>query len=92
MAAPKGNNNAAKGKEWRDALVYSLENFSGSKKGQALRDIAKALIGKALEGDITAIKEIGDRLDGKPVQAIAGADGESPLTIQILRFADTDPK
>jgi len=38
------------------------------------------LIAKALEGDIAAIKEIGDRLEGKPAQVISG-DADNPLTV-----------
>lgn len=33
-----------------------------------LRSIADSLIAKASEGDVQAIKEIADRLDGKPAQ------------------------
>lgn len=40
-----------------------------------------------------AIKELGDRLDGKAVQAIeaSGPDG-GPLTVNILRFTDGGDK
>lgn len=93
MAAPVGNNNAKKGTEWRDAINYALKNYEGSdiERGQALKAIAKKVIGMALEGDIQAVKEIGDRLDGKPVQAVTGGDG-GPLTVEIVRFASTDSK
>lgn len=37
-----------------------------------LRAIADKLVDLAIEGDMQAIKEIGDRLDGKPSQAIDG--------------------
>jgi len=70
MGAPKKNNNAAKGRDWRDALMYALDNYKGSKKGMALRDIGAKLIEMAMNGDIQAIKEIGDRIDGKAVQVI----------------------
>jgi hypothetical protein len=80
--APKGNQNGAKGNQWKTAIQYALENYSGVKKGLALREIAKTLIGKALEGDMNAIKEIGDRLDGKPTQVIAG-DPQQPLRTAI---------
>jgi hypothetical protein len=60
--APKGNNNAAKTKIWSDALRKAIV------QGKSLDNIANALILKALEGDIAAIKEIGDRLEGKVAQ------------------------
>jgi hypothetical protein len=92
MAAPKGNNNAAKGNQWRTAVEYALDNYQTSeiKKGLALRAIAKTMVEQAIAGDKDARKEIAERLDGKAVQPIAGADGKGPLTIEILRFADKD--
>ena len=74
--APKGNKNAARGSEWRDAVRKEV------KRGDNLNLLAKKLISMAAEGDIQAIKEVGDRLDGKPVQAI-GNDGDNEL---IIRF------
>ncbi len=77
MSAPVGNQNARRAKELRDALNYVLNNFENSavKKGQALRAIGNKLVEMALDGNLGAIKEIGDRLDGKPAQEIMGEDG-----------------
>ncbi len=87
MAAPLGNQNATKNKLWRDALDKRLRDFNkGDSKVQqywALQAIADKLIEAALEGDMQAIKEIGDRIDGKSVQAIAG-DPENPLVVQAI--------
>jgi hypothetical protein len=41
-----------------------------------LREIAKAHIAKCKEGDLQAIKELADRLDGKPTQMFERSDGE----------------
>lgn len=49
-------------------------------QGQALRKIARKVVEGALEGDKDAWKEIGDRLDGKPTQAITGPD-DGPLQV-----------
>lgn len=38
--------------------------------GKKLRRIADALVDKAMDGDIGAMREIGDRLDGKAQQQI----------------------
>lgn len=63
--APKGNRNNAKGKPFGDALrIYATQN------PEKLRKMAAALFDKAIEGDVSAAKEIGDRLDGKAVQAV----------------------
>lgn len=82
MGAPTGNRNAAKAKEWRDTIKYALDNYESSRveRGQALRGIATKLIEQALEGDHAAIKEIGERLDGKASQPISG-DEENPLNV-----------
>lgn len=43
-----------------------------------LRAVADALVEKAINGDVQAIKEVADRLDGKVPQGIAG-DDENPI-------------
>ncbi len=64
--AQYGNKNAAKGRIWSDAVRKAL--LSGKK----LDAVARKLVEMACDGDIQAIKEIGDRLDGKAQQAIVG--------------------
>jgi hypothetical protein len=49
----------------------------------ALNELAAKLIEKAAEGDMSALKELGDRLDGKSVQPVAGAEGEPPVKMEI---------
>lgn len=53
-----------KGKPWAGAIRRAIAESDR----EALLDIAKALVAKAAEGDLQAIKELGDRLDGKPHQ------------------------
>ncbi len=61
-------------KLWTDALRKTvLEHVKHPDEGSTekirnLNLIAKSLVAKARDGDIAAIKEIGDRLDGKPIQ------------------------
>lgn len=80
--AKPGNNNASKGSQFRDALRKALASYDiGTiKRKKALYHVAKSLITKAIDGDIPAINMIADRLDGKPVQAIIGPQGE-PITL-----------
>jgi hypothetical protein len=40
--------------------------------GTKLRQVVDALVARALSGDVQAIKEVADRLDGKVPQAIGG--------------------
>ncbi len=57
-------------------------------KGKTKLDrIAASLVQQACDGDVPAIKEIGDRLDGKVPQAVTGGDG-GPLTVIVRKFAD----
>ena len=69
--APIGNKNATKNRPWAEAINRALL----AEDGKGLRKLAERLIDKASEGDVTALKEIGDRMDGKALQAITGADG-----------------
>mgnify|MGYP003705080433 FL=1 len=72
--APKGNDNAKKGKLFYNELRKALVQHDQLK----LRQIADKLVEKATEGESWAVKEIIDRVDGKAIQAteISGADGE----------------
>lgn len=65
----------------RDALMIALNREAtdaDGKKTKKLNIIAAKLVELAVDGDIQAIKEISDRVDGKPAQAIVG-DPDQPL-------------
>lgn len=64
MGAPRGNRNAARGTAWRDAIRKAVL------RDGKLDALAQALVARALEGDIAALREIGDRLDGKARQSV----------------------
>lgn len=82
--APKGNQNAAKGKPWAMAIERALEKRSRVDKVKALDELAEALLVKCDEGDMAALKELGDRLDGKPAQAIQhSGDETNPMRLII---------
>ena len=85
--APKNNTNAATGRQGRHALEMALINFDmgnpedpyeGLEVIGAIRTLImmwKPIITAALvDGDLAALKEINDRLDGKAIQAIDIAD------------------
>ena len=46
-----------------------------------LRAVADALVNKAISGDVPAMKEIADRIDGKVPQGIVGDDDADPINI-----------
>lgn len=86
MGAPVGNQNAVKRhRRWAEALDRAIAQDDGKR----LRDAAEKLLDLAASGESWAVKEIGDRLDGKPSQQVelTGADGgaiESSLTVQFV--------
>lgn len=60
-----------------------------------LRAVADALVNEAVKGNVQAIKEVADRLDGKVPQAIVGDDDEAPIRVSsvervIVRPHDND--
>lgn len=88
MGAPLGNQNGTKqNRWWADTLKRALLQEDGKR----LRALAEKLIAKAEEGDIAALREIGDRVDGKPAQTISG-DPDQPLVTRIERVIIDGPK
>lgn len=79
MAAAIGNQYAARDKVWRRAIERALSERSLVEQRDALDSLADKLLAQCDKGDLVALKELGDRLDGKPSQVIAG-DPEAPLT------------
>ena len=77
--APVGNTNAAKAKQWSAAIERALDKRGGGDRVIALNELAEKLLRKCDEMDMSALKELGDRLEGKPSQVISG-DAENPLT------------
>lgn len=61
--APIGNQNNAKNKPWEKALQRAV-----IQDPNRLAKLAEKVLQMAEEGDMQAIKELGDRLDGKPKQ------------------------
>ncbi len=79
-------------KLWRDALLRAVKRRAkGKGASQRLELIADKCVEGALDGDMQAIKEIGDRLDGKPTQAIAG-DPEQPHRLVVEIIDPTKPE
>lgn len=81
MAAAQGNQYAAKERIWAAAINKALEE-RGQKLGRmgALVELAHKLLDKVAEADVSAIKELGDRLDGKPAQSVVlGGDEDNPV-------------
>lgn len=81
-----------KTKPWRDAIMRAVSRRETGKDPQALEKLADKLIDAALSGDMQAIKEIGDRIDGKPAQAVVGDAGSDPVRVlQEIALKVVDP-
>ena len=79
--APLGNQNAAKAKVWHAAIMRALERRKpADERIAAIDELADKLLDLVAKGDLGALKEFGDRLDGKPAQAIVG-DPDAPLQV-----------
>lgn len=78
MAGIKGRSGKPKDKPFADALRMEIATAGDDHK--RLRRIAAKLLEKAEEGDMQAIAQVADRLDGKPAQ-------ESTVTIDDKRDA-----
>lgn len=84
VGAPIGNTNSSKEKRIWGNIIRKLAIQEDYRR---LHAMAEKLYEKAAEGDLGAIKEIGDRLDGKSVatQELTGPDGSDlPSGIGIL--------
>lgn len=81
----EGHGNRAKGKRWQSALVKRIEAL------QAMDTLADALITEALTGNVQALKEIADRLDGKAMQGVevSGLDGDA-IQVNTIRIIAGD--
>ena len=85
MAAPNNPKGAKSDKLWRDAIMRAVKRrMSGEGDPQALDKLASKCVDMGLEGDMQAIKEIGDRLDGRPAQAIIGGDDDDPAVKMMI--------
>lgn len=72
-------------KLFEEAVDEELTTKDGKMTAQAKQFIVKKLVRMAVDGDMVAVKEIINRMDGMPKQSteIGGLDG-GPLTIEIV--------
>jgi hypothetical protein len=92
MGAPVGNQNAANAKVWKAAIERALDKRGAGDRKLALDDLAEKLLSKCDEADLPALREFGDRMDGKPAQAVdLGSDPDRPLLLQEIVRRIVDP-
>lgn len=84
-------------KAWRNALRVAVMRPAGEKAPKPkniLDELALSLIAAGKAGDVPALKQIGDRLDGKVPQAVVGGgEDDNPVrVITEIRRTIVDPK
>lgn len=72
MAGKPGRSGTNKGKDkpWSDAIRRAMHRTLEDGKTKRLDALANKLLDRALDGDVAALKEFGDRIDGKPSQQL----------------------
>lgn len=85
-----------KEKPWAEALrkaAYAIPDDDPLKR-QRLALMAEALVLKAQSGDVSALTEVGNRLDGKVPQALIGSDDpdDPPLALQLVELRPVKPE
>lgn len=93
-AAARGRQTGKSLKVWRDALDRELRRpvdpaMAGSPK--RLEGVARACVEAALKGDMQAIAEIGNRIDGKVTQVVAGDAEGGAIRIIVATGIDRPP-
>src|SRR5262249_24976932 len=79
-------------KPYREAL--RMELAAAGEDMKKLREIAKAHIARCEAGDMRAIRELADRLDGKPMQLLehSGPETRPRITKIVHEFVRLEPR
>ena len=89
MGAPLGNSNAANAKIWGAAVRRALQRRSSVERGEAIDALAERLLDLCFDPicGLSALKELGDRLDGRPSQQIIATDEEGrSLAVALISY------
>ena len=84
--AGNANSGRRKDKPFRDAIMLALnkiEMLDDGTETKRLNLLAEATVKKALTGDVPAIKELADRVDGKVPQGVIGGEDDDPA-VKVL--------
>ena len=84
VGAPKGNKNSSRDNRlWANTIRRVLAQDTDPDR---IRRLAEALVQKAEEGDMAALKELGDRIDGKAAQQVIVNGDEDGGPVQVSRI------
>lgn len=75
---------------WRELFIAEVEKYNEKKKEMKNKELmVKALVDKAVEGDVQAFDRIADRMEGKVPQGIGSLDEDGNFKEQqgfVLEF------
>lgn len=80
MAAPIGNKYGTKARIWSQAIERALSKRSRVDQMDAIDALAEKLLTLCDQGDLQALKEFGDRIEGKPTTVI---DAQADVKMEI---------
>jgi hypothetical protein len=88
---PGNTNSKRSNRLWADTIRRVLAQGADPDR---IRRLAEALVSKAEEGDMSALKELGDRLDGKAAQQVFvnGDEEGGPVKIERIKRIIVDPR
>jgi len=75
---------------WSGLLKETLEELDEATGQEKKYAIVKALYKQAVKGNIQAIKEYGDRIDGKALQSMDHTTNGKDLTVTIVDYGHKD--
>lgn len=90
--APKGLRTRARAAEWADAIKWALSHYYDQETAlskvlpsrRALLEMALGVVRRGIDGNHEEWQEVGNRLDGKPRQAVElSGVNEEPLEVLV---------
>lgn len=73
-----------KDRPWKDAIRRALARAKDVGDRRELDQLAWTLLAKAADGDISALQEVANRLDGRVPQPVVGDDDADPVTVRTI--------
>lgn len=84
MGPPLGNQNAKNRGIWQSAIKRALAKKDPEGLQKAVEKAAAILIEAVFQGERWALEELGNRLDGKPAQAVVMTGDEEGGPVQVV--------
>ena len=90
-SAPRGAK-PAPAQLMREALLLSLQREQGKrlKSRRRLQMVADALVDAAIKGEMAALREVFQRVDGKISEAQRGGEGDGPVDLEIRWLTEAE--